>query len=150
MRLLSKIVFGDYFRIEKSFDADLHISIKRLLTLFNIQGLQVKINQTDLNLTWDDRSNKFQFLGTLTEKEGKTTLTGEFVLGTFLTIRYMTWLSFWAIGYILWEIGLIEFHREGDDIGFLVLIIVGLMMLIVFILRVNKKAKEIIDIIDEL
>jgi hypothetical protein len=123
---------------------------KRLFKVFAIKGVKGTIKQADIKLTWDERSTKFQFLGTLTEKEGKTKLNGEFLLGTFHTIRYLIWFSFWVIGYVLWELGQIGFYREGDDIGFLVFIILGLIMFIVFLIRTNKKAKEIGESIEEL
>ena len=150
MRLLSRIIFGDYFKCEKTFDGDANDSTKRLFNLFTIKGVKGTIKQTDIKLTWDERSKKFEFLGTLTEKEGKTKLSGEFGLGTFHTIRYLIWFSFWTVGYILWELGQIEFYKEGDDVGFLAFIILGLFMFIIFLIRANRKVKEIIETIDEL
>ena len=149
MRLLSRIVFGDYFKVEKTFDSDLNDSTRRLFKVFTIKGVKSSIKQTDIRLTWDETSTKFQFLGTLTEKEGKAELNGEFVLGTFHTMRYLGWFSFWVIGYILWELSQIEFYKEGDDIGFLGFIALGLIMFIIFLIRTNKKVKEIVETIEE-
>lgn len=150
MRLLSRTIFGDYFNYEKTFDCDVNESTKRLFKLFTIKGVKGTIKQTDIKLTWDERSKKFEFLGTLTQKEGKTKLNGEFRLGTFHTIRYLIWFSFWTVGYILWELGQIEFYKEGDDIGFLAFIILGLIIFIIFLIRTNKKVKEIAETIDDL
>lgn len=150
MRLLSRIIFGDYFKYEKTFDGDVNDSTKKLFKIFTLKGVKGTIKQTDIKLTWDERSKKFEFLGTLTQNEGKTKLNGEFGLGTFHTIRYLIWFSFWTVGYILWELGKIEFYEEGDDIGFLGFIILGLIMLTIFLIRTNKKVKEISETIDDM
>ena len=150
MRLLSRIIFGDYFYYERTFSGDMNDSTKRLFKLFTIKGIKGTIKQEQIELTWNDRSKKFQFRGTLTENNEITKLTGEFVLGTFNTIRYLVWFSFWMIGYILWELGKIEFNKEGDWKVFLAFTILGLIMFIVFLIRTNKKAKEITDAIDDL
>jgi hypothetical protein len=84
------------------------------------------------------------------EKDGKTKLDGEFGLGTFHTIRYLIWFSFWTVGYVLWELGQIEFYKEADEIVFLAFIVLGLITFIIFLIRTNEKVKEIIETIDNL
>ena len=150
MRSLSRIIFGDYFKYEKTFDSNVKDSTQKLQRLLTINGVKGFIDLTNIDLTWDERSKKFSFLGKLTEEEGKTKLTGEFVLGTFHTIRYLIWFSFWTAGYILWEFGRIEFYKEGDEIGFLAFITLGLFMFIIFLFRTNRKVKEISETIDNL
>lgn len=148
MRLLSRLLFGDYFKYERTFNGDMGDLTKRLSKVFEIKGIKGTIGPT-VKLTWDEKSQKFQFTGTLTEDKGKTKLIGEFVLARFHTIRYLIWFLFWSIGYILWELGQIEFEK-GEETFFLTLIIIGLIMFIIFLIRINIKAKEIVETIDNL
>jgi hypothetical protein len=150
MRLLSRIAFGNLFKYERTFNGSINDCAKRLLKILAMGDIKVTIKQPNINLTWNERKKKFQFIGTLAEDEGQTKLKGEFVLGTFRTITHLMWFSFWVIGYILWELGLIEFHKEGDDVVFFAFIIVGLVMLIAFLIKANKKVKEIVETIDSL
>ena len=149
MRLLSRLLFGDYFKYERIFDGDINDSTNRLFKVLEVNGIKGTVGP-NIRLTWDEKSQKFQFLGTLTENNGKTTLNGEFILATFHTIRYFLWFSVWSIGYILWELGQVQFYKDGDEMFFLTLIIIGLIMFIIFLIRINKKAKEITEIIDDL
>ena len=150
MKFLSRIIFGDFFKYENTFESNANDVTKRLSKLFTMKGVKGTIINSNINLTWNERSKKLVFFGSLTEKDGKTILNGEFALGAANTIRYLIWFSFWTIGYISWELGKSEFYKEGDDIVGLTFIILGLIMFIIFLIRTNKKVREISQTIDGL
>jgi hypothetical protein len=150
INLFSRILFGSYFTYHKTISGNLNATVHTLSKVFTVKGIKGSVSHQHIELTWDEHHKKFQFLGTLKEEGGSVELKGKFVLAPFHTILHLLWFSFWTVWYILWEFGQAEFYREGDENLFLLFIVLGLIMFVVFLVRINRKAKQIIDILDQL